>query len=120
MSNTNSTLSDSAAYSIAAGLAREMAHHGEGEVQLLESDNLTKEQKQEVMKSNTFLALAVLLVIRLVEDKNLSGVRTLADLWMSEPVQDLVSVAFIDELTAAQASVDEGIAKLEHEINKEN
>lgn len=120
MSNVNSAITDEAAYSIAAGLAREMARHGEGEVDLIESDNLTEAQKQEVMKSNTFLALSVILILRLVEEKNLSGVRALAEMWMSEPVQDLVSIAFAAEIAEAMSSVSDGIAKLEEEINKEN
>lgn len=113
-------LSEEAVFALVSSIMVEMIKCGEAEALLIESQTLSEPQQMIVVKANTLLTLATLVMFAIVESQNLSAAKTVVETWTSPMMQDLVGIAFAEEITSAHENVDAEINLLEQEINKEN
>lgn len=112
-------LSDSAVFALVSTLATEIVRYGEKESQLLEHKKLSDDEISTIMKANTLLTVFAMLLIEIVNQKNLEMAKTVVQCWISPAVQDMVSIAFAEEIQQAAEVVTQGIGDLEKEVNKE-
>lgn len=113
-------LSEEAVFALVSSIMVEMIKHGEAEALLIESKTLDEQQQMIVVKANTLLTLATLTMFAIVESQNLSAAKAVVETWTSPMMQDLVSIAFADEINSAHDKLEAEINLLEQEVNKEN
>jgi hypothetical protein len=118
MSEDKVMLTDEAAVKITAGILTEMITQGEKEAELI--DKLPKEFQSTVMKTNTLLSLATVILYKIVESNDAAAARGVVGIWTSDSIQQLISIAFKEEVDAAEQSIQDGIAQVEDLANKEN
>lgn len=112
-------LSDDAILALVSTLAVEVVRYGEQEAALIDEKKLSEEQKDSIMKANTLLTVFAALLVRIVESEDIATAAKVVDCWISPSVQDMVSIAFADEIEQAAAHVTQGIDDLEDVANKE-
>lgn len=112
-------LTEEALFALVSSIMVEMVKHGEAEALLIESKTLTEDQQMIVVKANTLLTLATLSMFAIVETQNVSAAKLVVETWTSPMMQDLVGIAFADEITSAHEKLDAEIDLLEQEVNKE-
>lgn len=115
----NLFLSEEAIFALVSTLATEVVKYGEEESLLIESKSLKDNEALSVMKANTLLTVFALLLVKVVESKDLAFATTVVNCWISPAVQDMVQIAFAEEIEQAATMVTNGIADLEAAINKE-
>lgn len=113
-------LSDDAIFALVSTLATEVIRYGEEESKLIENKHLSENEVVGVMKANTLLTVFAMLLVRVVESKDIEGATSIVNCWISPAVQDLVQIAFSEEIEEAANIVTGGIDRLEKDINKEN
>lgn len=118
MSEDKNMLTDEAAIKITAGILTEMITQGEKEAEII--DSLPEEFQSTVMKTNTLLSLATVILYKIVESKDVAAARGVVNIWTSDSIQQLISIAFKEEVDAAEQSIQDGIAQVEDLANKEN
>jgi hypothetical protein len=119
MSTNENHVADEALINLVRALAIEVTTHGSDEADLIMSGKLSDQDADTLMKANTFLSAFSSVLIQIVERQNPGFARLVMDVWTSDPIQTLVSLAFADEIQQATDRVQESILDLEREINKE-
>lgn len=119
MSTNDKYIADEALIRLVQALAIEVTTHGSNESELMFSSTLTDDELAIIMKANTFLSAFSAILIQIVEKQNPGFAKLVMDVWTSEPIQNLVQLAFAEEIAEAAAQVQEGIMRLEQEINRE-
>lgn len=112
-------LSDDAIFALVSTLAVEVVRYGEQEAALIEEKKLSEEQKSTIMKANTLLTVFATLLVRVVEAEDLETAKRVVDCWIAPAMQDMVSIAFAEEIQQAATLVTDGISDLEDVANKE-
>ncbi len=112
-------LSADAILALVSTLVTEVVRYGEEESLLIESKSLKDHEALTVMKANTLLTVFAMLLVRVVESKNIEFATAIINCWISPTVQDMVQIAFAEEIEEAARVVTNGINDLEMAINKE-
>jgi hypothetical protein len=115
MSEDDVTLTDEAAMSVMEGILSEMIDVGERHAEGL--TKLPDEFKRSAMQINTLLSVQTVLLYNFVKRADVGVARELVEIWCSEQMQNLVSLAFRDEVEAAYVAVQDGIDSLEKLVN---
>ncbi len=119
MSEENIKLTDEATENFFGSLVMNFISAGEAEAGVIESNKLTKEQQVIVMKANTLFTIATMYLMTVLQDKDLDTMRKVLTIWSTPMVQDLVNIAFDDEIKEAKNAVDSAIDTMEKEANKD-
>jgi len=112
-------LSDDALLALVSTLATEVVRYGEAESTLLENKRLSDEDVVIVMKANTLLTVFAMFLVKVVESKDIEMAKTVVEAWISPNIQDMVQIAFAEEIDEAAEVVTQGITNLEDIANKE-
>jgi hypothetical protein len=112
-------LSEEAVLSLVSTLAMEIVRYGEAEAQLIENSKLSESEVIVVMKANTLLTFSAMLLVKIVETGDAELAKMVVALWTSPAMQDMVQIAFTEEIDEAVGVIAQGIADLEEELNKE-
>jgi hypothetical protein len=112
-------LSEEAMFALVSTLATEVIRFGEDEAKLVESRRLTDEQSLIIMKANTLLTTFAMLLVRIIESEDPEFAKMVVEVWTTPAMQDMVRVAFAEEIEEAALIVAQGIDDLEKSINKE-
>lgn len=112
-------LSDDSLLALVSTLATEIVRYGEAESQLLENKRLSDEDVVIVMKANTLLTVFAMFLVKVVESKDIDMAKAVVEAWISPAIQDMVQIAFAEEIQDAADVVTEGIANLENIANRE-
>ena len=112
-------LSDDALLALVSTLATEVVRYGEAESTLLENKKLSDEDVVIVMKANTLLTVFAMFLVKVVESKDIDMATTVVEAWISPSIQDMVQIAFAEEIQDAAEVVTQGISNLEDIANKE-
>ena len=112
-------LSDDALLALVSTLATEVVRYGEAESALLEHKRLSDEDVIIVMKANTLLTVFAMFLVKVVESKDIDMAKTVVEAWISPAIQDMVQIAFAEEIDDAADVVTQGISNLEDIANKE-
>lgn len=112
-------LSDDALLALVSTLATEVVRYGEAESTLLENKRLSDEDVVIVMKANTLLTVFAMFLVKVVESKDIDMAKTVVEAWISPAIQDMVQIAFAEEIDDAADVVTQGISNLEDIANKE-
>jgi len=112
-------LSEDAIMALVSTLVTEVVRYGEEEALLIESKSLKDHESLTVMKANTLLTVFAMLLVRVVESKNIEFATAIINCWISPAVQDMVQIAFAEEIEEAARVVTNGINDLEMAANKE-
>jgi hypothetical protein len=112
-------LSEDAIMALVSTLVTEVVRYGEEEALLIESKSLKDHESLTVMKANTLLTVFAMLLVRVVESKNIEFATAIINCWISPAVQDMVQIAFAEEIEEAARVVTNGINDLEMVANKE-
>ena len=112
-------LSDDALLALVSTLATEVVRYGEAESTLLEHKRLSDEDVIIVMKANTLLTVFAMFLVKVVESKDIEMAKTVVEAWISPNIQDMVQIAFAEEIDEAAEVVTQGITNLEDIANKE-
>lgn len=113
-------LSDEAILALVSTLATEVVRHGEAESKLIESRKLSEEEVVSVMKANTLLTVFALFLVDVVKSEDIETAQRIVNCWISPVIQDLVSIAFAEEIDDAAEVVTQGIADLEDSLKETN
>lgn len=112
-------LSDDALLALVSTLATEVVRYGEAESTLLEHKRLSDEDVIIVMKANTLLTVFAMFLVKVVESKDIDMAKTVVEAWISPAIQDMVQIAFAEEIDDAADVITQGISNLEDIANKE-
>ncbi len=112
-------LSADAILALVSTLVTEVVRYGEEESLLIESKSLKDHEALTVMKANTLLTVFAMLLVRVVESKNIEFATAIINCWISPTVQDMVQIAFAEEIEEAARVVTNGINDIELAVNKE-
>lgn len=112
-------LSDDAILALVSTLAVEVVRYGEQEAAMIEDKKLSEEQKSIIMKANTLLTVFATLLVKIVESENIEVAKQVVECWIAPAMQDMVSIAFAEEIEQAAGVVTQGISDLEDAVNKE-
>lgn len=110
-------LSDTAKLRLVDALAGEVIQHGQAEAEIIISDSLTEQEADVLIKTNTLLTAFAMLLLEIVEKKDVVLAKAVLDVWTSTKIQDLVQHAFLDEIIEAEQALANGIDELERIIN---
>jgi hypothetical protein len=112
-------LSEDAIMALVSTLVTEVVRYGEEESLLIESKSLKDHEVMAIMKANTLLTVFAMLLVRVVESKNIEFATAIINCWISPTVQDMVQIAFAEEIEEAARVVTNGINDIELAVNKE-
>jgi len=112
-------LSDDALLALVSTLATEVVRYGEAESTLLDNKKLSDEDVVIVMKANTLLTVFAMFLVKVVESKDIDMATKVVEAWISPSIQDMVQIAFAEEIQDAAEVVTQGISNLEDIANKE-
>lgn len=111
-------LSDDALLALVSTLATEVIRFGEKESQLIENKRLSDDDVTTVMKANTLLTVFAMLLVDVVKSEDIETASKIVNCWISPAVQDMVSIAFVEEINDAAEVVTQGIADLEDSLKE--
>jgi hypothetical protein len=117
MSDGIPNISDEASMAVLNGVLAEMVAIGESHAETIST--LPEEHRVAAMQINTMLSVATVLMYRANERKDLAFARELVEVWTSETMQQLVALAFREEIAAAYKTIEDGIDSLEKLVNDE-
>ena len=117
MSEDNVILTDDAAMAVMEGILAEMIDVGERHAESL--TEIPGELKKEAMQINTLFSVLTVLLFNFVKRQDIKVAHEIVEIWCSEQMQELVSLAFKDEVNAAYADIQNGIDSLEKLVNNE-
>lgn len=112
-------LSNDAIMALVSTLVTEVVRYGEEESLLIENKHITDNEAKVVMKANTLLTVFAMLLVKVVESKNIDFATAVVNCWISPVVQDMVQIAFAEEIEEAARVVTNGINDIETLANKE-
>jgi len=111
-------LSQDAVLALVGTLATEVVRYGERESQLIENKKLSEEDVVIVMKANTLLTVFAMLLVDVVKSEDIGLAEKIVTCWISPAIQDMVSIAFADEIEDAAEVITQGIADLEDSLKE--
>jgi hypothetical protein len=117
MSDDSANITDDAALAVLNGILAEMVEIGESHAGTI--SELPEDHRVSAMQINTMLSVATVLLFKANERKDIAFARELVDVWTSETMQQLVALAFREEIAAAYKTIDDGIDSLEKLVNDE-
>jgi len=117
MSDGTDNITDDAALAVLNGILAEMVEIGESHAGTI--SELPEQHRVDAMQINTMLSVATVLLFKANERKDIVFARELVDVWTSETMQQLVALAFREEIAAAYKTIDDGIDSLEKLVNDE-
>jgi hypothetical protein len=117
MSDGTDNITDDAALAVLNGILAEMVEIGESHAGTI--SELPEEHRVDAMQINTMLSVATVLLFKANERKDIAFARELVEVWTSETMQQLVALAFREEIAAAYKTIDDGIDSLEKLVNDE-
>jgi hypothetical protein len=117
MSDGTDNITDDAALAVLNGILAEMVEIGESHAGTI--SELPEEHRVDAMQINTMLSVATVLLFKANERKDIAFARELVEVWTSETMQQLVALAFREEIAAAYKTIDDGINSLEKLVNDE-
>jgi hypothetical protein len=117
MSDDSANITDDAALAVLNGILAEMVEIGESHASTI--SELPEDHRVSAMQINTMLSVATVLLFKANERKDIAFARELVDVWTSETMQQLVALAFREEIAAAYKTIDDGIDSLEKLVNDE-
>lgn len=91
---------------------------GEAEANVIENGKLTEDLQAVMMKANTLFTVATMYLMQIMQERDLDAMRKVITIWAQPMVQDLVKIAFGDEIKEAQDSIEKAIESMEEEANK--
>lgn len=116
MSDPTDNITDEAALAVLNGILAEMVEIGERHAETI--SKLPEEFRVDAMQINTMLSVATVLLYKANETRDVEVARQVTEVWVSETVQQLVSLAFRDEIAAAHKTMEDGIDSLEKLVNE--
>ena len=120
MSDETIKLTDEAVEKLFASILMNVISSGEDEAKLLSTEEaLTDEQVMILMKSNALYTVAAMYFMTVLQDKDMNTMRKILTIWATPMVQDLINIAFVEEIENAGKSVEDAITKMEEEANKD-
>jgi hypothetical protein len=119
MSDEAIKLTDEATEKLFGSIVMNFITSGEEEAKSLDNDALSKEQQMIMMKANTLFTVSTMYFMTVLQDRDLETMRKVLTIWSTPMVQDLINIAFHDEIKAAAESVDDAIEQMEKEANKD-
>jgi hypothetical protein len=119
MSDDPIKLTDEAVEKFFGSLVLNFISSGEAEAEIIENGKLSQDQQTIVMKSNTLFTVATMYLMTILQDKDLDSMRKVLTVWSQPMIQDLVNIAFKDDIDAAKDSVEKAIESMEKEANKD-
>jgi hypothetical protein len=119
MSDEAIKLTDEATEKLFGSIVMNFISSGEEEAKSLDNEALSKEQQMIMMKANTLFTVSTMYFMTVLQDKDLETMRKVLTIWSTPMVQDLINIAFHDEIEAAANSVDDAINQMEKEANKD-
>lgn len=120
MSDDIIKLTDDAVEKLFGSIVMNFITSGEAEAKLLEEqDALTGDQQATIMKSNTLYTVSTMYFMTVLQDKDIDTMRKVMTIWATPMVQDLVNIAFHEEIKNAGDSVEDAIKQMEEEANKD-
>lgn len=117
MSDPTDNITDEAAMNVLHGVFSEMVEIGERHAETI--SKLPEEYRVDAMQINTLFSVATVLFHKAYEKGDIQFARELVDTWTSETMQQLVALAFREEIAAAYDALDKGIDSLEKLVNEE-
>jgi len=120
MSDETIKLTDEAVEKLFASILMNVISSGEDEAKLLSTEEaLTDEQVMVLMKSNALYTVAAMYFMTVLQEKDMDTMRKILTIWSTPMVQDLINIAFAEEIENAGKSVEDAITKMEEEANKD-
>lgn len=119
MSDDSIKLTDEAVEKFFGSLLLNFISCGEAEAIVIEEGKLTQSQQVVIMKANTLFTVATMYLMSVVQDKDLDAMRKILALWSQPMIQDLVNIAFKEDIQAATDSIEKAIDSMEKEANKD-
>lgn len=116
MSDPTDNITDEAALAVLNGILAEMVEIGERHAETI--SKLPEEFRVDAMQINTMLSVATVLLYKANETRDVEVARHVTEVWVSDTVQQLVSLAFRDEIAAAHKTMEDGIDSLEKLVNE--
>lgn len=116
MSDPTDNITDEAALNVVHGVLGEMVEIGERHAETI--SKLPEEFRVDAMQINTLLSVATVMFHKAVETQDVKFARDLVEVWTSETMQQLVSLAYRDEIAAAYNAIEDGIDSLENLVNE--
>ena len=116
MSDPTDNITDEAALAVLNGILAEMVEIGERHAETI--SKLPEEFRVDAMQINTMLSVATVLLYKANETRNVLVAREVTEVWVSDTVQQLVSLAFRDEIAQAHKTMEDGIDSLEKLVNE--
>jgi len=111
-------LSEDAVFALVSTLATEVVRYGEREAQIIENKKLSDEDVVTVMKANTLLTVFAMLLVEVVKSEDIEMAQRIVTCWISPAIQDMVSIAFAEEIEDAAEVITQGIADLEDSLKE--
>lgn len=113
-------MTDDAILGFTKALATTILECGMHTTQVLESDNLSDDEKLVVMKITTFNNMFALLLTTLLADKQVEMARAVLNTWTHPKMRELINIAFSEEIDEAQQYIDSAIDDIEKFVNGES
>jgi hypothetical protein len=112
---------DNAALDFVATLGVEMIDVGELHATLISQDDPeSKKEDALLIKANAMMVFSSLLMLGIVESRNVEAARTVIKIWTSPMMAELNRIAFAEEINKAGEYIDSSITRIEDFLNKEN
>jgi hypothetical protein len=117
MSDEPIKLTDEATEKLFGSIVMNFISSGEEEANVLDSDSLERDKQMIIMKSNTLFTVSTMYFMTVLQDKDLDTMRKVLTIWSTPMVQDLINIAFHEEIKNATLEVSDAIEKMEKEAN---
>jgi len=117
MSDEAIKLTDEATEKLFGSIVMNFISSGEEEANVLDSDGLERDKQMIIMKSNTLFTVSTMYFMTVLQDKDLDTMRKVLTIWSTPMVQDLINIAFHEEIKNATLEVSDAIDKMEKEAN---
>ena len=119
MSDEAIKLTDEATEKLFGSIVMNFISSGEEEAKVLDSDDLERDKQMIIMKSNTLFTVSTMYFMTVLQDKDLDVMRKVLTIWSTPMVQDLINIAFHEEIKNASLEVSDAITQMEKEANKD-
>ena len=119
MSDEAIKLTDEATEKLFGSIVMNFISSGEEEAKVLDSDDLERDKQMIIMKSNTLFTVSTMYFMTVLQDKDLETMRKVLTIWSTPMVQDLINIAFHEEIKNASLEVSDAINQMEKEANKD-
>lgn len=119
MSDEAIKLTDEATEKLFGSIVMNFISSGEEEAKVLDSDDLERDKQMIIMKSNTLFTVSTMYFMTVLQDKDLDTMRKVLTIWSTPMVQDLINIAFHEEIKNASLEVSDAINQMEKEANKD-